>query len=93
MQRHLRRICGQESFDRCGDDVLQQIDKSADGDVRRALTLLQSVYVLSSGADSGPNDLVPTPNNVCDAAGDVPLKDIADLVDCCLRENDFQSVC
>lgn len=75
--RHLRFIADAEQF-ACSDAVLDAIDCTANGDVRCAINVLQSLRLLW-GDDARPE-------HVADVAGDVPPAAVQALVDACVAE-------
>nr|CAD7269399.1 unnamed protein product [Timema shepardi] len=81
---HLQLICAQEEV-LCGQDVLQLLVDTSDGDMRRAITCLQSSAKLQ---DKGA---LVTVEDVLEISGVVPDKWLTELMRVC-RSKDYSSI-
>mmetsp|Transcript_22880 Transcript_22880/g.37901 ORF Transcript_22880/g.37901 Transcript_22880/m.37901 type:complete len:334 (-) Transcript_22880:242-1243(-) len=80
MVARLQHICEQEAIVGCNDKVLSELIRQSEGDMRRAVQMLQSVHRLHGDE--------MTPQAVLDISGALPDEQLTDLFDVC-RANDF----
>lgn len=83
MRDKLKLVCTKEEY-QLEPAVLAEIDRVCNGDVRRALTLLQHTCTLYGDET--------TIENVADVAGQVPLARAQQFVDACLKHCTFEAV-
>lgn len=77
----LQFICKEESVS-ADDDVYKSIVDISGGDMRRAITMLQSVYRLKGG-----NTVQITANDILEISGVIPHRYLVELLDICRSGN------
>lgn len=88
----LRMIAEKENV-QVSDEAFQSVIDTSEGDLRRAITTLQSAAKLraESGSDKMLEESNISKNDICDIAGVVPDKWIDKLLDVC-RNNSFENL-
>lgn len=82
----LRTIAEKEAV-KADDNAFEAILESSEGDLRKAITTLQSASKLKMGGDE-----VITKKDVCDISGVIPEKWIKHLMEAC-QSNSFETLC
>lgn len=82
----LKYICDQENID-CDEDTMQLVVRTSNGDLRRAITCLQSGSRLKNPPKDKSEKVVIMNEDVYEVTGVVPDKWVDDLVNICLHKN------
>jgi replication factor C subunit 2/4 len=87
VMERLKLICVEENV-KIDDDALMSIVDISCGDMRKAITTLQSSYRIKCGSDVQGKDNPITKADILEMSGMVPEKFLTDFIQIC-RKNDF----
>lgn len=82
----LKYISEQENLN-IEDDALKSIVDVSAGDMRKAITTLQSCYRLKCGSDSSMSDNLITLNDILEMSGVIPNRYLVDFLNVCRASN------
>nr|XP_027206237.1 replication factor C subunit 4-like [Dermatophagoides pteronyssinus] len=83
----LLKIGSQEGF-KINDETLDILIKISDGDLRKAITLIQTLSLISDSNDC--NEI--SPDDICEIAGQVPMKCIEHFFNICRNSKSYSQL-